>query len=262
MKCTLLLIALAACDDHAIRPLPGASLAPQLRNTLPVAACGTDIAFSETGAVDARYRYLYDAFGRLSFARGSFVGTPYEDTIEYRWDNLDQVAAIIERSSWDGSVAEVQALYSTLGDLVEYTARRAGQLERHTYDDVDPSGHPGVEKIDLGEGKISQASAVYALHYDAVGRLVLATSDDGPTTVYTYDDDARTITIDTDDGAFVGVIEYDGDDHQLAEHWSGSDPMAEETERIFTWTGDRLDRTTYRAGDDVQIETYLYDCDR
>ncbi len=261
MRSTLLLLALAACEGNPVHELPGVALAPKLRSSLPAAACGTEIAFAEGGPIAMRYRYLYDAFGRLAFARGEYVESRYEDTIEYRWDNLDQMSSIIQRSSWDGSVAEVEALYSTLGDLVEYTYRAGGNVEHHSYGERDARGLPAVEAIEVGAGKLGSESATFSLHYDAGARLVLATSDDGPTTVYTYDDDARTITIDTNDGAFRGVIEHDDNSRQLSERWSGTDPSATESEQIFAWAGDRLERMTYREPGIVQIETYLYDCD-
>lgn len=256
MKRGLLLLALAACDEPTFHGVPGASLAPQLRNALPTAACGTDIAFAEDGPVALRYRYLYDAFGRLAFARGAYVDTRHEDTIEYRWDNLDQMLSMIQRSSWNGRVVDIEALYSTLGDLVEYTWHGDDGAELHTYTDRDARGLPARETIHVGA-----LSVVFELHYDAGGRLVLASADDGTTTVYTYDDDGRTITIDTDDGAFVGVIELDEQDRQVSERWGGTDPAAVTSEQIYTWTGDRLDRKTYREPGVVQIETYLYDCD-
>ena len=245
------ILLLAACEAPAAHPVPGIWRASQLRSTLPAAACGTDISFG--GPIALRYRYLYDAFGRLAFARGTYTDSPYEDTIAYRWDNLDQLTGVVQRSTWDGSVVEIEALYSSLGDLVEYTWR-GPRVERHRYE-YDVRGLPDREIIEVGK-----LAAAFELHYDATNRIVLATGD-ASTTVYTYDDDARTITIDTDDGAFVGVIEYDGEDHQLAERWSGSDPMAAHTEQLYTWSGDRLDRMTSRSGDDVQIETYLYACD-
>ena len=243
---------LAACEQFEAHPVPGISRAPELRSTLPATVCGTDVSFG--GPIALRYRYLHDAFGRLAFARGTYTDSPYEDTIEYRWDNLDQIAGVTQRSTWNGSVVELEALYSSLGDLVEYSWR-GDRVERHRYEH-DERGLPNREIIEVGK-----LAAAFELHYDAANRIVLATGDDS-TTIYTYDDDARTITIDTDDGAFVGVIEYDGEDHQLAERWSGRAPTAEHTEQVFTWTGDRLDRMTYRSGDDVQIETYLYDCGR
>ncbi len=253
------LLALAACDGSPVHELPGVALAPKLRSTLPAAACGTEIAFAENGPIEMRYRYLYDAFGRLSFARGELLQSRYEDTIEYRWDNLDQMSSIVQHSSWDRRVVEIEALYSTLGDLDEYTYRRNGEVERHTYGDRDARGLPGRETIALG-GKAGVPVATFALHYDASGRLVLATAD-GTTTVYSYDDDARTITIDTDDGAVLGVIELDDSNRELSERWTGTDPSAIDSEQIFTWSGDRLERMTYREEDSLQIETYLYDCD-
>jgi len=258
MRRAVMLVALAACQDHTVIQLPGAALAPHLRSTTPAAACGTDIAFSEDGPIELRYRYLYDAFGRLSFARGAYVGYQFEDTIEYRWDNLDRVVRQRQVSGWDGDTVEVEALYSTLGDLVEYTY----QGERHSYTAHDAKGLPAREIVDVGRSSIA-----FDLSYDAHGRLVLSTST-VQTTVYTYDDDARTITIDTDRGALLGVVEFDDANRDLVERWTGTDPSVIDSEATFAWNGDRLETLTYRSGSEaaprelrvIQVETYRYDC--
>jgi YD repeat-containing protein len=253
---------LAACEPPASSDLPGVELAPQLRSHTPANACGTDIAFTDGGEIELRYRYSYDALGRLAYARGTYANSRYEDTIEYRWDNLDRMVQLVQTGS-DGGRAEIVALYNTLGDLLEYTWS-GPESERHLYERFDASGRPAREVA-----TVAGSDLAFALHYDARGRLALAAAEgDGPSTIYTYDDDGRTITIDTDQGAFRNVLTYDDANRQLTEIWSGNDPSLIAGEQVFEWDGDRLLKMTYRSGSEsapdelrvVEVDSYLYDC--
>jgi YD repeat-containing protein len=109
----------------------------------------------------------------------------------------------------------------------------------------------------------------YTLAYDADGRLTTATPDTGDATTYTYDDAAGTLTIDTGNGAFTGVITYDTTDfRELSETWGGSDPSAWASATVYNWSGEQLDSITYSSGTQdapkmlttVEVDTLRYDC--
>ena len=69
---------------------------------------------------DIRYRYTYDALGRLAHATGTYASGP-DDAIDYAYDNLDHVTQTLQTRAWDNARVEVAAEYDTLGDLLDYT---------------------------------------------------------------------------------------------------------------------------------------------
>jgi hypothetical protein len=247
-----LLVLLAACGTPPEHKLPGASITPQLAARPPAAACGTDIRFSEGGRVELTYRYTYDDFGRLARARGAYTEGG-DETIEYAWDNLDHMVHVLQTRS-DGGRGEVTARYSTLGDMLEYTLL---QGRRYTYGGFTEAGQPTRETVD---------NVAYRLEYDG-GRIARVVPEaGGAPTIYTYDDDARTLVVDTDNGAYRGVVVYDERDHEVSETWDGTEAYA--SEQLYEWAGDRLLTATYREGSELaphslttaQVETYRYDC--
>ena len=258
-------VVLVACSSPANDKLPGASIAPQLRARTTAAACGTDISFDGSSRVDVAYRYAYDDLRRLAFARGRYANG-IEDTIEYEWDNLDHMVHSLHTRAADGVRVEIAAQYSTLGDLLEYTwtqtTPRSREESRYVYSGFTDIGQPTRQQVtEQGE------QVTYQLDYDALGRIArVAPETGGLATIYTYDDDARTIIVDT--GAYRGVITYDEANRQLSESWDGSDPAAIAKEQVFEWSGDRLLAITYRSGGDftphelriVEVDTYRYHC--
>jgi len=263
------MLLLVACNAPPERKLPSSSIAPQLSNRPPEAACGTDIAVDETGRIAMRYRYSYDPLGRLALAIGTFTDTPgVVDTIEYDWDNLDHLVHFVQQRPVDGVRVEVATQYNTLGDMLEYAyAETSGRYAfdmRYVYSAFTEAGQPTRELV-IERGSETR----YQLAYDANGRIAVAAPEgDGDATVYTYDDDGRTITVDTGNGAYRGQLVYDDENHELSETWSGSDAAAIASDDRYDWLGDRLVKVTHRTGSYdaphelrvVEIDTHLYDC--
>lgn len=248
-----LLIVLAACGSPPEHKLPSASLSPHLRARPPAQACGTDVQFN---GVTLRYRYTFDDFGRLSGATGRYDGaSEIAETIAYDFDNLDHMVHMLHVGHLDGGRAEIVAQYDTLGDLLEYTWTVPDESRRFVYAQFTEAGLPTREEIEVNGGRFA-----FRLAYDANGRIVASTPEgEGPTTIYTYDDAARTITIDS--GAAHGLITYDAENRQLSEVWTG----AQSSEDVYAWDGDRLLTITRRVGQPLQTiatETYRYACER
>jgi hypothetical protein len=262
MRWSLLLV-LAACDGAPDHKLPGASLTPELDNRTPASACATEFDVDGDGRSDGHWQYRYDDRGRLAHADGNFVGGG-QSTIDYEFDNLDRMTHSLQVMG-DAS-AEVTALYNTLGDLIEYTLAQPDRWEHYTYAGFDDFGHPTRE---TSSSPKAEFSTTYQVHYDAAGRIALVMPETGGSaTVYSYDDDARTITIDTDDGAYRGVIELDDRDRELSETWDGTDPSVIANSQTYEWSGDRLIKATARSGTQfaphelrvIEVDTYRYDC--
>ena len=266
----LSLVLLVGCDAPLERKLPSSAHGPGLSNRPPEAVCATDIAFDDSGEIAVRYRYHYDALGRLALATATFTDAPDAiDTVEYSWDNLDHLVHLVQHSEGAGTSAEIAAQYNTLGDLLEYTYRETGPrfaLERrYTYSEFTDAGQP-TREVMIERGVETR----YQLAYDALGRIAVAAPEggEGDTTVYTYDDDGRTVTIDMGNGAYRGQLVYDDANHQLAETWTGNAPSVIATEDRYDWIGDRLVKVTRRAGSydapntlrTIQVDTHRYDC--
>ena len=262
------LILLAACSAPTKDKLPSASIAPDLQARTTTNACATDISY-DGKRVDISYRYVYDELGRLESARGRYA-SGIEDRITYEWDNLDQLQHQRYTRAVDGARSEIIAHYSTLGDLLEYTRSRTDdgyrEERRHVYSAFTENGQPTREQLTL-DGE----SEIYQLDYDAMSRIArIAPEAGGLATIYTYDDDARTITIDTGSGAYRGVIVFDEANRRLSETWDGTDPSVIASEDLYEWSGDRLRTITFRQGSDfaphelttVEIHTYSYNCPR
>jgi hypothetical protein len=256
-----LLLLLAACGAPAEHKLPSAKLSPRVGP--PAAVCASEVALNDAGVVDMRYRYTYDKLGRLAHAVGTHK-TGGQETLDYAWDNLDHVVAVVQQ----GGVVRVDiaAQYNSLGDMLAYsrTEKAQGYFDTMTqvYSAFTDAGLPTRQTI------TQQSQTVeLRLEYDATNRIARVVSDDGSAaTFYTYDDDARTIAVENGNGAYRGLITFDDLSRELSESWSGTETIAEET--LFEYAGDRLHVVTHRSGTpeapseltSVQVETYRYSC--
>src|SRR5690349_8851497 len=179
MKRAFLLAALVGCSSPPTKQImPGASITPSTRKSFD--ACGLDISWSG-GEIDLRYQFTYDVLGRLDRARGTYAHGGADDILEYTWDNLDRMVAIVQTH---GTVrtTTTEAIYNTLGDLLEYTDANG----HYVFSDFTDAGQPTRERILAG-----RQESHYTLEYDAYQRIIRTLSDVGGPTIYTYDDDAR-----------------------------------------------------------------------
>lgn len=268
MNRVLALVAVAACSAPAARPIPGASITPHLDDHRAPPACGEDVTFAGDRTPDIHYRYTYDDLGRLSHVVGTFTYEPGQDTIDYAWDNLGHLTHSLQSDPPDGEQVEITSNYDTLGDLVDYTYDEIEPQLRDTihyqYASLSDTGQPTHETI----AETGQPDLHYTLVYDARDRIALTMQDGGPTTLYSYDDDARTTTIDTNQGQFHGLVVYDDRNRELSETWGGSDPAALASQTTYDFDGDRLVTISYESGDStsphdlrpIETETVLYDC--
>ena len=264
-------LALVACSAPADHKLPGASITTHLARATSSPACGVELAFRAGGTPDLRYRYDYDDAGRLVHATGTYAAGGPDDLVDYAYDHLGHMMHQLETRGWGNTRAEVTANYDTLGDLVDYTWEQSGAGYRdrvhYTFSDFTDTGQPTREQV----AQLGQPDVGYRIEYDSSARVSQYVQDGGPTTRYTYDDEAtRTITIDTGDGAFHGVLSYDDRDHEQSETWGGTDPSAIARDDEYVWSGDRLVSVTYRSAtmdaptqlETVEIDTLRYDCPR
>ena len=251
MKRAVLALALAACNAPAPHgKVPGASLTPALARPQPQ-MCGVDVDWDADHEVDIRYTFTLDELGRISHGEGIYTIRHASATIDYEWDNLDHVVRYVEAAgTWH---YEASALYTSLGDLVDYTTVQQGHHQKTTYSDFTETGMPRREVIE-------DSGVLYplALEYDAWSRILRAAPDDGPPTIYSYDDEARTTIIDSQGGAYRGIVQYDEQNHMLSETWTGADFARED---LYDYVGDRLVTSTHRESGTTQISTYRYDCD-
>jgi YD repeat-containing protein len=252
-------VALGACTPPASRALPGVSLTPRPEHAVAARACGDDVAFDGDAAPDVRYSFSYDELGRLVGEIGVYSAGGSDETIALSYDNLDHETSAAD--SYPGGTTEIAYDYDTLGDLVDYTNATASQVEndtqRYVMSNFTPTGQPLDEVVTV----TGEPDAHYVLTYDASARLVLAVRDGASVTTYTYDDDGRTVSIDTDRGAFTGTIIYDDDDNELSETWGGSDPSALASQTSYTYDGDRLIGITYERGTPlavIETDTLFY----
>jgi hypothetical protein len=246
----LLLLLLAACEGPAhpaklpsASPLSIARPEPQM--------CGIDIDWNGDKRPDLRYRFTLDELGRISHGDGVYTAQHATAAMDYEWDNLDRVVHYVETASTYRY--ESTALYSSLGDLLEYTTVQRGRTQRTTYSDLTETGMPRHEVIvDAG------IEYPLALEYDAWSRITRAAPPDGPPTIYSYDDDARTTLIDSQGGAYHGVVIYDEQNHMLSETWTGE---GTDTADEYTYDGERLLTAQHSESGVTQIDTYRYTCD-
>ncbi|MFT3698240.1 MAG: hypothetical protein QM831_34175 [Kofleriaceae bacterium] len=245
-----LMIFLFACTPQPARKLPSASRSPAATVRMATKACGFDVEFNNQAY--ASYSYSYDDLGRLSGGSGD-----QGDVFTYDYDHLDHLTHYTDRISTYTS--EQDSSYDTLGQLVDlYIAQRGGgndNTEHYVYGAFTPTGQPTTEDITQNGFK-----ARYLLSYDATDRLVTATLAGGDTTTYTYDDDGRTLTIDTENGGFHGVITYDDRARELSEVWGGTDPQADPRSTTYVYAGDDLQSVTYVTTDSTEVDTMKYRC--
>jgi hypothetical protein len=265
----LVLVVLAACSPAPVQRVPGGSLTPHLGARLSARArdaaqaCGYDVALDGHAAPDIRYRYALDALGRVAHVTGTYATGP-DDSIDYAYDHLDHMTHMIETRTYGGQRVEVTQRYDTLGDMTSY-ALSQGLLDQrtYTYSAFTDSGQPTREVIAI----LHQPDISYELDYDASDRITRAAAD-GEVTTYTYDDDGRTMTLDTNNGAYHGVVIYDDHNDELSESWDGTDPSVIASQNTYDWDGDRLLSITYRSGTqdfphDLQtfeVDTLRYEC--
>jgi YD repeat-containing protein len=266
VRSLLLLGGLVACSPTPARKLPGATVVPKLGRTERAAeACGFDIAFNGSPTPTVRYSNTYDELGRVIRAAGRYANFGPDDIIDYTYDHLDHLTHSLETRGAGYDRAEETEDYDTLGDLVAYTLEQSGPgyttTTGYLYRDLSASGQPATELVSFSGSPDER----YQLAYDATDRIVAAVLEGRSTTTYTYDDDdTRSIMIDTDHGAFVGVITYDDQSRELSETWGGSDPQAQAQQTTYTWSGERLSSVTFMQGTPlatVEVETPRYRCD-
>jgi len=260
-RVTIAVLALAACTRPSSRALPGASYTPHLRASVATRACGEDVAYDGHSSPDETYSYSYDDFGRLAGAIGSYPYGGDDETTAYAYDNLDHETHMLDTLPSGGGTIEIVADYDTLGDLVDYTYAttipNSVDTQRYTMSQFTATGQPTIEVI----SDTSAPDAHYTLAYDAASRIVLAVRDGTSSTTYSYDDDGRTVTIDTDSGAFTGTIIYDDDNHELSETWGGSDPSAIASQTTYDYDGGQLLDVTYESGTPlavIEVDTLRY----
>jgi YD repeat-containing protein len=261
-------LAIAACGSQTSPNLPGGSITPHLDGNPANAACGDDVAYDGDPTPDVRYRYAYDALGRLSHETGTYAAGS-DDSIDYTWDHLDHMTHMLQTRGWYDTRYEIVEDYDVLGDLVDYTwhetATGYDEEMAYVYSQFDGNGNPTREVASqTGEPDIG-----YSLDYDSLGRVAHVVQDGGSTTTYTYDDAAtRTVTIDTGDGAFHGVIVYDDQNREQSEAWGGTDPTAIATTTQYDWSGGQLLGATFQQGSDnspaslatIEVDTLVYGC--
>ena len=256
----MLAIVLAACAQPGGPPLPGASLTRHFQRAVATRACGDDVAFDGDAAPDVRYSYSYDALGRLVGEIGSYAYSNADETIAFAYDNLDHEMHELDTYPLGGGSTEVTADFDTLGDLVDYTYAVTGttdDTQHYVMSAFTPTGQPAIEVV----SETGVPDAHYVLAYDESSRIVTAVCEGTTTTTYTYDDDGRTVTIDTGAGAFTGTIIYDDDNNELFEAWGGSDPTAVATQTTYDYDGDRMLGMTYESGTPlaiVEVDTLRY----
>ncbi len=224
-------------------------------------ACGDAVEFNGDATPDELYSYSYDELGRLVGEIGSYPYSDADETIALQYDNLDHEMHSLDTYPNGGGTVEITMGYDTLGDLVDYTYAVAApddnDTQHYAMSAFGVTGQPAVEVV----SDTNAPDAHYVLAYDASWRIVSAVRDGTSTTAYTYDDDGRTVTIDTDSGAFTGTIVYDDDNDELFEAWGGSDPTAVASQTTYDYDGDQLLGMTYESGTPlatVEVDTLRY----
>ena len=257
-----LALLLVACNAPPPAVLPGASITPHFVERTASPACGLDVMWSGSTTPDVRFLFLYDEHGRMAHASGVYAAGYGSEEADYTWDNLDHMMRLVQ-THYDHSQTEIVANYNTLGDLIEYTWNSPREHERYLYSHFSETGRPLQQLVDSG-GTATRVE----LEYDAQSRITRATPERGPATLYSYDDETRTTTIDSGGGLSHGVVVYDERNRPLSETWDGSAPSIVATQQRYTYEADLLLTMEYRAGTheaphelhSLELDTYRYDC--
>jgi hypothetical protein len=281
MRASLAIVVVVGCaaptGERAM--LPGAS--PTKRGTTATAACGEDITYGAATSPSLRYAYTRDARGRLVHAEGAFAAGGRDDSIDYGYDNLDHVVAMVQARASGDAREETVTDYDTLGDVVGYTDTLRGAsytaTTRYTYSGFDERGaaaQVAIESDYTSDGATTpQQRLVDQLAYDADGRLASYVETDvvaGTTRIatYTYDDDGRTLTFDYDRGSVHEVIVYDDAARELSDSRTGTGQGVVDQDVAYTWDRDRLVSIATAAGTmehphdlaPSELDVYRYDC--
>lgn len=234
-------------DNPTDNPLPGATNTPHMQSMAMNVACGQDVAFFGAPTPDLRYAFTYDTSSRLLNANGVWVESGTLDTTDYTWAGFN-VTNILSTSGWDGSEEEISASYDATDNLLAYTYSITtpdfSDAVTFTFTNFIGPGQPTRQTLT----QAGQPAFGWNLAYDSFDRLVTAVPDSGPSTTWTYNDVARTITVDTGNGAFVGVMTYDVQNRPISETYTGSDPQMIDYDETYTWSGNDLDTITTRSG--------------
>jgi hypothetical protein len=240
--------------------IPSASITPHLDSAATDVACGEDIALNGAATPDLRYTFGYDASGLLVHADGAYAAGGANDSIDYGYDAADNFTHMLETRGFGDSRVEITADYDSGSHLLDYTWD-VGAPNYHDNWAYNYSGYTGDVPTREVVTEQGQGSFGYTLVWDATGRLAQAVPDTGPATNYTYDDAAGTLTIDTNAGAWHGVISYDPNDfRELGEVWGGTDPSAVASQSVWAWNGEELDSITYTQSGYSETDSLRYTC--
>jgi hypothetical protein len=259
-------MALLGCTSAPDHKLPSATFTPHLSEHAASVACGEDLFWYADTTPDARYLFSYDNLGRLVHADGTFTagGT---DSLDYSYDGNSNMTHMLDVAG--DYRTEIDAAYDATNGLTDYTYAYTNpdgaDSWSYAYSNFLGPWQPQRETI----SEPGQPDFGYTLVYDAATqRLVQAVPDSGPTTTWTYDDTGLTITQDTSNGAWHGVVTYDADFRELSEVWGGTDPSAWASDTEYQWNGDQFAGLTYASGTEqdphtpvlLETETMRYDC--
>jgi len=256
--------------------LPGATFTPHLDSRPADAACTDSIAFNGDATPDLVYTYSYDSNGWLSQATGVFTAGGPNDVITYSFNAFGEITHLLETNGVDFSLDtntvdtaryEITSDYDASGALLDSTFDIASPGYTDTfvyaYSDFNAADEPTTEVVT----ETGQPSYTYELAYDELGRLTQATGA-GETTAWTYDDTGLVVTVDTNNGEWIGTYVYDDEYRELNATTGGSDATTIATQEIYDWNGDELNTWTYLSGSTAapttlttaEVDTMGYDC--
>ena len=261
-----LTICLVGCTSPEEPKLPSATFTPHLEAHTAAIACGEDIAFYGSATADLRYDFVYDGAQRITAANGVWLAYGETESVAYTWSG-DNLTNMLWTTSWDTSRVEITASYDASNNLLDYTWEVATPDYTDEWNYAFSNYAAPYQPLREVISQAGQPVVSYDLVYDD-DRLVQAIPDSGPSTTWTYDDIARTITVDTGNGAFVGVMTYAADFRPLSSSWTGTDPSMIDGDEVYAWNGQQLDTITYRSGSEgaphtlelVQVDTMRYNC--
>jgi YD repeat-containing protein len=262
------LLAAACTSSPQEHKLPSATLTPHLSAAPTAQPCGDDVAWNGDTSPDIRYAFTYDNNGLLTHSDGVVTAGGPDDVTDYAYDSNGDLTHLLDVYGTYGRT-EITAAYDPTNGLdnYEWHAKWGTDDEDWTYamSNFVAPWRPATEVISqVG----ATAAYTYTLAYDGDGRLVTATPDSGPATTYTYDDQARTITSDTGNGAYHGVYTYDDQYRELSEVWGGTAQGMIDWSEVMTYNNDQLANMTYSSGTaqdpqtltPVEVDTMRYDC--